>query len=301
MMPRIDAHLHVFARASAEFPRETSALFPADREAPVETLLVEMEAHRIHQAVLVQLGGTNTEHHAYLLHCLKAYPDRFLGIGLIPPDTPDPETHMDRLAHATGVIGFRLTSIGGPRDPFARIDVRDFETYRIWKRAAENDYVLWLYPQAIDAHLIPYLLEAFPQVRVVVNHLGICPGEGKFSWDTKGRPQVETPMYNPAFHTTYRLARYENVTVHLSGQYAFSKEAFPYRDLARWHERLLSNYGAKRLMWATDFPWILEDPGYGPLTDIIKELLPDLSTDEYHDIMGRTAKTFLRFPNRTAG
>ena len=43
-MPRIDAHLHVFTKASAEFPRETSDVWPAEREEPVEKkLLGEME------------------------------------------------------------------------------------------------------------------------------------------------------------------------------------------------------------------------------------------------------------------
>jgi predicted TIM-barrel fold metal-dependent hydrolase len=294
-MSRIDAHLHVFAKVSSEFPREANESLPADSEAPVEKLLAEMETNQIDQAVLVQIGGTNLEHHAYLLHCLKSYPDRFLGIGLIPSDTTNPEAHMDRLTDGTGIIGFRLSTLGGPIDPFARIDIREFSSYRLWKQAAERDYVLWLYLRAGDAHLIPYLLEAFPQVRVVLNHLGICPGQGKFSRDAKGRPKIETPMYNPAFHTTWRMARYENVTVHLSGQYAFSREAFPYRDLAGWHRSLLNIYGSKRLMWATDFPWILEEPGYSQLTTIIKELLPDLAESEYNDIMGNTAKRFLRF------
>ena len=296
-MTRIDAHLHVFAKACAEFPREVTAQCPADREEPVEKLLVEMEANGVDQAVLVQIGGANLEHHAYLLHCLNSYPDRFLGIGLIPEECPEVEEHMDRLADDAGIIGFRLSSIGGPADPFAPMDVREFKTYGIWKHAAERDYVLWLYLRAIDAHLLPYLLDVFPQVRVVLNHLGVCPGNGKFTVDEKGRPRIDTPMYNPAFHTTHRLARYENVTVHLSGQYAFSKEPFPYGDLAGWHRSLVSRYGSERLMWATDFPWILEEPGYGALTQIINELLPNLSDQAYNDIMGGAAKRFLRFPD----
>jgi predicted TIM-barrel fold metal-dependent hydrolase len=295
-MSRIDAHLHVFAKVSDEFPRETSDVYPADREEPVEKLMGEMEANQIDQAMLVQIGGTSVEHHAYLLHCLKTYPDRFLGIGLIPSDTPDPEAHMDQLADGTGIVGFRLSSIGGPRDPFAKIDPREFDAYRIWKHAAEQDYVLWLYVRAIDAHLVPYLLEAFPQVRVVFNHLGICPGKGKFSWDEKGRPHIETPGYSPAFHTIYRLSRFENVAVLLSGHYAFSTEEYPYSDLNRLHQNLLGSYGAKRLMWATDFPWILEYPGYRELADLIKVALPNLSEDEHADIMGGTAQRFLRFP-----
>ena len=297
MMPVIDSHLHTFAKVTSEFPRETSALAPADREEPVEKLLVEMEKHGIDQAMLVQFGGTSIQHHAYLLHCLKAYTALFLGIGLIPPDSPDPERHMDRLADETGIVGFRLHAIGGPRDPFDRMDVREFQAYRVWKHAAAKDYVLWLYVRAVDAHLIPYLTQAFPQVRVVLNHLGVCPGAETFSMDEKSRPRIETPVYNPAGHTTYRLARFENVTVHLSGHYAFSNEAYPYRDLAGWHALLMgSNFTAKRLMWATDFPWILGDPGYGPLTTIVKELQPDLSQEQYDDIMGGTAQRFLRFP-----
>ena len=99
----------------------------------------------------------------------------------------------------------------------------------------------------------------------------------------------------PLSTQTHRLACFENVMMHISGQYAFSNEAYPYRDLARWHQRVLDLFGAKRLMWATDFPWILEDPGYGQLTDILKELLPDLHDNEYDDIMGENAKRFLRF------
>ena len=299
-MLRIDAHVHVFAKATDAFPREFDATFPADREEPIEKLLATMQAHRIQQAVLVQVGGAELEHHGYLLHCLQVHRDRFRGIGLIPAGASDPEEHMDRLADKTGIVGFRLGAIGGPRDPFAPIRVEEFATYRIWKHAAEKDHVVWLYTPAADAHLIPYLLEAFPQVRVVLNHLGICTGKGKFSWDEQGRPRIATPAYNPAYHTTYRLNRYENVVVKLSGQSAFSHEDYPYRDLARWHQLLLDAFGPRRLMWATDFPWILEDPGYGRLTGVIRELLPDLTETEHDAIMGATAKRFLRFPDREA-
>ena len=295
-MARIDAHVLVFAKASARFPREVTAECPAEREEPVKTLLDAMQAHRIGQAVLVQIGGAELEQHAYLLHCLRQHRDRFQGIGLIPDNAPEPESHMDRLAQEPGIIGFRLFSIGGPRDPFAPMQVEEFATYRIWKHAAEQDYVIWLYPRAIDAHLLPYLLQAFPQVRVVLNHLGICPGAGKSYRDERGRPRIATPAYNPALHTTYRLNRYENVVVKLSGQPAFSTEEYPYRDLTRWHRNLFDAYGPGRLMWGTDFPWNLADPGYERLIGVVRELLPDLSESDHAAIMGGTASRFLRFP-----
>lgn len=312
-MAHLDAHVHVFAKASAEFPREVSPDMPAHAEATVEQLLGQMEQHGVEQAVLVQAGGAAIEHHAYLRRCLVEHPRRFLGIGLVPAGETAPAGHMDRLAGEGGIIGFRLFTLGGPADPLAPMDARTFATYPIWKRAAEKDYVIWLYPRAADAHLVPYLLEMFPQVRVVFNHLMVCPGEGSFSLDEKGRPRIEVPMPPQTRYSTLGLKigrilantrglhPYENVCVHLSGQYAFSKEPWPYRDLAGWHASLHMVMRADRLMWASDFPWIAEDPGYGKLVGVVDELLPGLGQEERAWIMGGTARDFLRFPPSANG
>ena len=153
-MACIDAHLHVFARQSEQFPRQATPLAPAEREETAEKFLAVMEQNQVDQAMLVQIGGVQIEEHAYLDHCLKNWPDRFLGIGLIPPDCSDPEAHMDRLAEAGGIVGFRLGTLGGPADPFAPVDIKQLAAYRIWRHAAKRDYVLWLYLSAADAHLI---------------------------------------------------------------------------------------------------------------------------------------------------
>lgn len=303
---RIDAHLHVFARASAEFPREVKASMPAEREAPVETLLAQMAEHAIDKAVLVQTGGTSIAHHAYLLHCLRNYPDRFVGIGLIPPKLPAVADHMDKLAADGQIIGFRLRSLGGPADPMQAVDLQQTMSYPIWQHAARKDYVLWLYLQAVDAHILPYFLEAFPQVRVAINHLMVCPGQGMFSLDDTGRPHIEVEMPPQTRYSTLGLkigripdntrGRYPfaNVCVHLSGQYAISKAAYPYPDLAEWHRNLLAALGPERLMWASDFPWIMADPGYGESTQVLDYLLPDLGDNDRGQIMGETARRFLR-------
>jgi L-fucono-1,5-lactonase len=295
----IDTHAHVFAKASPEFPRLTNEIFPPEREKPVEKLLAQMDLHGIEQAVLVQWEGAAFEHHAYLLRCLREHANRFLGIGLIDVNASDPEKQMDRLADGTGIVGFSLLAIGGPRDPFARPNVKEFKAYRIWEHAAERDYVLWLYPQAIDAHLIPYLLEALPNTRLVISRLGIFPGKGKLSWDEKGRPRVQVPRpcSQHLIHTTHRLIQFENVFVQLAAQYSYSREAFPYRDFAPCHQSLYKIYGAQRLMWGSDFPFTVGDPGYGPTTTIIRELLPGLSELEYEEVMSGSARRFLRFPS----
>ena len=216
---RIDSHLHVFARPSAEFPREITASMPAEREAPVEDLLAHMADHAIDKAVLVQTGGTSLAHHAYLQHCLRTYPDRFLGIGLIPPDADAPADHMDRLAEDGSIIGFRLRSLGDFSRP-------------IWEHAARQDYVLWLYLRAPSAPLLPQFLTDFPQVRVVVNHLMVCPSQDRFTWDAKG-PSADRRGDAAADRVPRTRADSPNVCVHLSGQYAMGKAALSLSRLSR--------------------------------------------------------------------
>ncbi len=307
--PVIDAHLHVFARQSPEFPREVNDHLPAEREAPVERLLERMESHGVDGAVLVQIGGTSFERHAYLLHCLREHPDRFLGIGLVPPDCEDAGAHMDRLAEASDgrVIGVRLSRLGGPADPFEPVDVRRLPVFPIWEHAARRDYVIWLYPRAVDAHVVPHLFEAFPQVRVVFNHLMVCPGP-RFWWDEKGRPQADVPMppetrystlglkVGRILHNTRGSYPYPNVYVHFSGHYAFTRQTYPYPDLAGWGASLRMVFGAGRMMWATDFPWIDVDPGYGEVVRLPDEVFPDLAPEERARLMGGTAAQVLRFP-----
>lgn len=296
MSRRIDAHAHVFTRASSEFPREVTAQFPADREAPVEALLAAMEASDMDQAALVQLGGGSFENHRYLARSIADHPGRFVGIGLIPEDCENVDAHMRRLSDSAGVVGFRLRSLGGPRDPFDRVGSDVVATWPVWECAARNDYVLWVYVGAAEAHLLPYMVEAFPTVRVVLNHLGICPGKGKFRTDEAGRPHISTPSYNPAMHTSWRLAQYENVSVLLSGQYAFSRDAYPYTDIAGWQRGLLGSFGSSRLMWGSDYPWIADDPGYGPTARLVSEALPDIGEQETARLMGGSAAEILRFP-----
>ncbi|MDA0336103.1 MAG: amidohydrolase family protein [bacterium] len=297
--PFVDAHVHVFARPSAEFPRLVNDGMPADRQATVEELLAQMQAHDVAQAVLVQTGGNALEHHAYLRRCLADHPDKFRGIGLIPADCADPERHMDTLAAKGDIIGFRLTDLGGPFDPLQPIDLRGSRTYPIWKRAAEKDYVLWLYPRAGDSPILAFLVDAFPQVRVVFNHLMVCVGDGTFTWDDQGRPQVAMTMPPITRYSTLRLNGYENVCVHLSGQYAFSRQAWPYADTAGWQQTLLRDFGAERLMWGSDFPWIVGDPGYGRTLAGIDASLPALCDEQRQGILGATARRFLRLPGAT--
>jgi L-fuconolactonase len=81
----------------------------------------------------------------------------------------------------------------------------------------------------------------------------------------------------------------------LSGLYGWSREPYPYRDLSGIVQALYENYGAERLFWASDFPWILEEPGYGALLELPDRGLPNLTDAERTEVLGGTvARIFPR-------
>jgi predicted TIM-barrel fold metal-dependent hydrolase len=58
-------------------------------------------------------------------------------------------------------------------------------------------------------------------------------------------------------------------------------------------EALYEAYGAQRLFWASDYPWIAQDPGYAAMVKLPNDLLPELGPEEQNAIMGGTIACLL--------
>ena len=84
---------------------------------------------------------------------------------------------------------------------------------------------------------------------------------------------------------TLGLGQYRKV----SGEYAVSRMPWPYADTRPLVEQIYRTYGPRRMMWCTDSPWILPEPGYQKLVDLLDFHLPALSPEERDQIMGGTA------------
>lgn len=296
-MVKIDAHVHVFERVSEAFPREVSSLAPAGRAATVEQLLREMDAAGIDRAVLIQMGGFQIEHHRYVLCSTSKWPDRFVAVGLVDVNDADPAARLDALYEAAGIAGIRL--IGRLGDPNAA-SAEELAAYGLFRRADQLGLNINLYCQSDQITNIERLVRAFPGVRVSLDHLGICPSTA-FVPDRWGRPRFDDePIPPPTYTRILDLARYPNVHIKVSGEYAFSKEPYPYRDLRPMVEQIYHAYGAERMMWCSDFPWIVEEPGYRRLAALLDRHLPHLAEGEKALIAGGNALEvwFRRQPKR---
>ncbi|MFA6109903.1 MAG: amidohydrolase family protein [Candidatus Latescibacterota bacterium] len=284
-MVKVDAHVHVFARHGDEYPREVSELAPAEREATAEQLLREMDASGIDRAVLIGMGGSRIEHHRYVTGCVARWPDRFTATGLVDADDPDPPARLRELVEATGIEGIRLGDLGDPQAARAE----DLKTYALFQCAGELGLNVNVFTGGDQVPCLELLAAAFPQVSISLDHLGVMPTTPCLV-DRWGRPrQDDESLPPPAYPRILALARLPNVYLKVSGEYAVSRDPWPYRDLKPMVEQAYRAYGAHRLMWCTDAPWVFPEPGYRSLVDLLARHLPALSREETDQIMGGTA------------
>lgn len=284
-MDKVDAHVHVFDKVSDAFPRTTSELAPADREATAETLLAEMNAAGIDRAVLIDMGGTAVEHHRYVTHCVERWPERFTATGLVDLQDPDPPARLRELYEATRIEGIRLGNLG---DPDA-VDATELPVYGLFEVARELGLNINVYGRGGNVGCVVLLATAFPEVVISLDHLGICPTT-PLEPDRWRRPRFATEPIPPSgYSQVLELARFANVYIKVSGEYAFSKEPYPYADMKPMVESVYRHFGPERMMWCTDFPWIVEEPGYARLVALLDHHLPNLSPAETEMIMGGNA------------
>ncbi len=284
-MDKVDAHVHIFARLSNEFPREVSSLAPADKEATAEQLLREMDAAGIDRTVLIDMGGTRIEDHRYVTHCVQKWPDRFTATGLVDGNDPDAPARLKELVEATGIEGIRIGDLGDPDAAGAE----DLKAYTLFQCVDDLGININIYTGSANIACVEMLAGAFPNVNISLDHLGVMPTTPSVV-DRWGRPRFDNESLPPAtYPRIFDMARFPNVYIKVSGEYAFSKKPWPYEDMKPMVDQIYQAYGPERMMWCTDSPWILEEPGYRKLVDLIDFHLPPISKDEKDKIMGGTA------------
>ena len=104
------------------------------------------------------------------------------------------------------------------------------------------------------------------------------------------RPRFENPFPESTVQQVLQLSEASGIHLMVSGQYALSTQEPPYPDLFQVTRRFAGAYGPERLMWASDYPWTRDVPGYGTLLDLVSAALPDLDAEGLAHVLGGTAR-----------
>ena len=117
------------------------------------------------------------------------------------------------------------------------------------------------------------LVERFPGLTVVIDHMADCP--------------VEHPE---ELEMLVALARYPQVFVKISHTWSLSNQSYPWLDAQRLVRRLYDTFGPQRLMWATDWPIAQERASYAQRLSVVREGMGFLNEEDKRWMLNKTVE-----------
>ena len=288
-MDVVDAHLHLFKALSDDYPRAIfEGMTPPERSETAERLLAAMDAAGVDRAIYCALS----EHDHYLAEVLAGHPGKFAGVSVYDFADPDPLATLQRRIDA-GIEGVRFYGLEG--EPGS--DPESLAVFGALAAMRDAGMKVWFYGPADQVALLDGCLDLLPGLRVVLNHLGFLPNMHlELMVDEHGRPQFDMQSPPPGLEVVEALAaKHPSVCVHFSGHYAFSGAPYPYRDLQETTDRIYAAFGADRMLMASDWPWIRDEPGYPETLGVVDQLLGGITPTERDMIRGGTAMSLFNF------
>ena len=120
---------------------------------------------------------------------------------------------------------------------------------------------------------IAKLMEQFPELTVVIDHMADCP--------------VDHPE---ELDKLIALRRYPRLFVKVSHTWSLSKQKYPWLDSQELVKRLHQTFGPRRLMWATDWPIAKELATYRQRLDLVRNDMPFLNDSDKEWMLSRTVE-----------
>jgi predicted TIM-barrel fold metal-dependent hydrolase len=247
--PLVDTHAHVY---TLDMPLSGSAWHKPPNDAPVEQYLAELDAFGVDYAVLAA-ASLYDDYNDYQIEAVRGH-NRLRTTVIIPPTT-DP--YIMRMMRDDGVVGVRFQWRTVAQLP----DLTAPEYRRFLRRIVDlgwhvhvNDIGPRL-PSTIAA------LEA-AGARIVIDHFG--------------RPDPAKGLACEGFQAMLRAIQRGRTWVKLSGGYRLESP-----DAAAMYARaLVSEGGAERLMWGSDWPFAAFESKvtYRDTVDALATWVPDPAT-----------------------
>jgi L-fuconolactonase len=262
----IDSHVHVW-KHDPKFPFAEGAHPPAE-DASVENLLELMKANRVARTVIIQVIHYRWDN-SYLADVLRRYPQFFKGVCRVDPQDPAAPDHLSRLTEKQGFHGVRLSPSAGPDGDWIRSPLMS----PLWQRCAQLKVPMTLLLPAARIPDIEPLIQENPELQVVIDHMADIP-----------------PAHPKDLDLLLGLARYRQVFVKTSHLWSLSTGLYPYADMTEQVKNLHASFGARRLMWGTDWPISLKQLSYSQAVDLFRRHLEYLPLHDREQILYKTVQ-----------
>lgn len=237
-MDIVDTHVHIMAPDQHRYPRQ----LPADSQPQfgwarcdfsAESLLAAMDEAGIRRALLVQAFNAYRSDNSYVADMAEQYPERFRQVCIQDAREPDATKKLAHWVQDRGAVALRVMM----QDRSYRLD--DPRTTALIDAAVELNVPVCLYMHWDQIGLVARVLERHPDHPFALDHLG--------------SPSLEEgPPYGHV-QPLLDLARHPNLLLKFSSSTVYASMAGLSSPRA-WFSLLLERFGARRLMWGSNFP-----------------------------------------------
>lgn len=252
----IDSHFHIWRLDRGDYGWLTPALGVIHRDITVSDWQLQAGQVGVNRGVLVQAAPTEAET-LFLLDAAGRHPDVISGVvGWAALDAADAVAAINKLAQNEKLVGLRPMLHDLPEaDWVLRPELSP-------ALAAMQRANLTFDALVRPAHL-PHILalaQRHPDLRLIVDH--------------GAKPDIRNHGYQPWARAIAKIARETAAFCKLSGLMTEAKTGATATDVRRYVEHLLSEFGAARLLWGSDWPVLELAADYATWQRMASELVP---------------------------
>jgi L-fuconolactonase len=269
----IDAHHHFWTVARDDYGWLTPDTGVLYRDYGPDDLLPQLGEHGISATILVQCAETLAETR-FLLDIAQRTAFVAGVVGWVDFTAPDAPATIDELARDPLLIGLRPMVQDLPDDDWLlRRDLKPAMDAMI-----EHGLVFdaLIYPRHLPR--LAAFLDRYPDLDVVLNH--------------GAKPPIRDAVLDPWRADFAAIAARPRTLCKISGLATEARADWRASDLRPYVDHLRSVFGAKRLMWGSDWPVLNKAGSYADWHKAAESLLSDFPVEDREAVFGGNAERF---------
>lgn len=286
MTRRIDAHHHLWNLDDRDQPWMVSPQFdPLRRDFDVGDLHAAIVGLEIDGTVVVQTTSDIAETEQ-LLDLARDTPLIVGVIGSVDLAAADVAEQLDRL----------IARSSGPR----LVGIRSLVQYEPDPNWLQRPPVIAGLREVARRGLAFDLLVRLDQIEATLATIDLL-ADGQFVLDHLAKPDIASRAWQPWAESIEAISARPNVTAKLSGLTAEADwTSWTTNDLRPYADHAIETFGARRLMFGSDWPVCLVAGTYRQTIETIEELTGTMNDNERQAVLGGTAESVYRLNTQGA-
>jgi predicted TIM-barrel fold metal-dependent hydrolase len=265
----IDAHSHIWTTKINRFPLREGVTVEdlAPRSFTAEDLIKLGHTEGVTRHVLISHRRYHGFNNDYYTHAVAKHPGVFAVVGALDRAAGDIAERL-RANRALGITGYRIKPENNPQ----WLESDTMKT--MWRAGAEHRIAMCPLIRPEHITTLEPMCRQFPDTPVVIDHCA----------------RVDLGQ-DDRLQQLCALAKHPKVHVKVSAFYAFGAKKPPYDEQESKVKALFEAFGPRRLMWASDCPYQLNDGNtYAASIAFVRDRLAFLNAQDKDWILRRTAE-----------